>query len=70
MTVSLSDAAVAAPTAVAGTILRAPSGFYSVLTDDGRLSSRIRGLLKKERQATELAVIGDRVPVSELPSGA
>ena len=65
MTVSLSGAAVAAPSAVAGTILRATSGFYSVLTDDGRLlQAQLRGLLKKERQATDLAVIGDRVRVS------
>ncbi len=65
MTVSLSGAAVAAPSAVNGTILRATSGFYSVLTDDGRLlQAQLRGLLKKERQATDLAVIGDRVRVS------
>jgi ribosome biogenesis GTPase len=56
---------VAAPSAVAGTILRATSGFYTILTDDGRrLQAQLRGLLKKERQATDLAVIGDRVRVS------
>jgi len=65
LTVSISGAAVAAPSAVTGTILRATSGFYSVLTDDGRLlQAQLRGLLKKERQATDLAVIGDRVRVS------
>ena len=65
MTVSPSRAAVAAPPAVTGTILRATSGFYAVLTDDGRLlQAQLRGLLKKERQATDLAVIGDRVRVS------
>src|SRR6185503_8575948 len=52
LTVSVSGAAVAAPSAVAGIILRATSGFYSVLTDDGRLlQAQLRGLLKKERQA-------------------
>jgi ribosome biogenesis GTPase len=50
-----------------GTILRARSGFYAVRTDDGRmLEAQLRGALKKERQATDLAVIGDRVAVSLL----
>lgn len=68
MTVSPARAAVAAPpTTLSGTILRARSGFYSVLTDDGRmLEAQLRGLLKKERQATDLAVIGDRVRLSLL----
>ena len=42
-----------------------------MLTDDGRmLEAQLRGLLKKERQATDLAVIGDRVRMSlaEPPS--
>jgi ribosome biogenesis GTPase / thiamine phosphate phosphatase len=65
LTVSSSGAAVAAPSAVTGTILRATSGFYTVLTDDDRLlQAQLRGLLKKDRQATDLAVIGDRVRVS------
>jgi ribosome biogenesis GTPase len=59
--------AAAPPVSLAGTILRARSGFYSVLTDDGRMvEAQLRGLLKKERQATDLAVIGDRVRVSLL----
>jgi ribosome biogenesis GTPase len=68
LTVTPSGAAVAAPPALlAGTILRARSGFYSVLTDDGRmLEAQLRGLLKKDRQSTDLAVIGDRVQVSLL----
>jgi ribosome biogenesis GTPase len=61
-------AATAAPPALlSGTILRARSGFFSVLTDDGRmLEAQLRGILKKDRQATDLAVIGDRVRVSLL----
>jgi ribosome biogenesis GTPase len=55
---------------VAGTILRAISGFYTVRTDDGRdVECRLRGRVKKERQATDLAVIGDRVRVSLLRDG-
>jgi ribosome biogenesis GTPase len=62
---SPSGAAVAAPSAVHGIILRATSGFYAVLADDGSLlQAQLRGLLKKERQPTDLAVIGDRVRVS------
>ena len=64
-------AAPAAPVPpLPGTILRARSGFYSVLTDNGRLvESQLRGLLKKDRQATDLAVIGDRVQVTLLAGG-
>jgi ribosome biogenesis GTPase len=52
---------------LSGTILRARSGFYTVRTDDGRLlECRLRGLLRKDRQATALAVIGDRVTVAQL----
>jgi ribosome biogenesis GTPase / thiamine phosphate phosphatase len=65
LTVTHSGAALAAPSAVSGTILRATSGFYTVLADNGSLlQAQLRGLLKKDRQATDLAVIGDRVRVS------
>jgi ribosome biogenesis GTPase len=57
-------------TTLSGTILRARSGFYTVRTDDGRkLECRMRGLLKRERKAAELAVIGDRVAVAPLGDG-
>ena len=55
---------------VSGTVLRARSGFYTVRSDDGRtLESRLRGRVKKERQASELVVIGDRVTVAVQPEG-
>ena len=58
-------ARAAAPDTAAGVILRARSGFYTVRTDDGsQVESRLRGRVKKERQATDLAVIGDRVRLS------
>ena len=47
-----------------GTVLRARSGFYSVQTDDGLVEAQLRGRLKKERQASDLAVIGDTVTVA------
>ncbi len=72
----MSSASLAAPRAeapalLAGVILRARSGFYTVRTDDGRdVECRLRGRVKKDRQATDLAVIGDRVRISLLPDGA
>ncbi len=54
-----------------GTVLRARSGFYTVLADDGAtIESRMRGRVKKERQTSDLAVIGDRVAIELLPDGS
>ena len=53
-----------------GLVLRARSGFYTIATDQGELvEARLRGRVKKERQASDLAVIGDRVLVERLPDG-
>lgn len=52
-----------------GTVLRARSGFYSVQTDAGLVEARLRGRLKKERQASDLAVIGDIVTVAAAADG-
>jgi ribosome biogenesis GTPase len=53
-----------------GLVLRARSGFYTIATDEGDLvEARLRGRVKKERQASDLAVIGDRVTVERLPDG-
>jgi ribosome biogenesis GTPase / thiamine phosphate phosphatase len=53
-----------------GLVLRARSGFYTIRTDDGDLvEARLRGRVKKERQTSDLAVIGDRVEVERLPDG-
>jgi ribosome biogenesis GTPase len=63
-------AGVAAPASITGTILRAQSGFYAVLADDGSIvTAQLRGALKKERQSTDLAVIGDRVRVALQADG-
>jgi ribosome biogenesis GTPase len=67
---SLAAPRAAAPAQLAGVILRARSGFYTVRTDDGRdVECRLRGRVKKDRQDTDLAVIGDRVRISLLPDG-
>jgi ribosome biogenesis GTPase len=58
---------VLSPPLLAGTILKARSGFCSVHIDDGTLiECQLRGRIKKERRGTDLAVIGDRVTVSLL----
>src|SRR5262245_40426878 len=49
-----------------GTVLRAQSGFFWVRTDAGLLECRLRGRLKKERQSTDIAVIGDVVEVTPV----
>jgi ribosome biogenesis GTPase len=53
-----------------GLVLRALSGFYTIETAEGDLvEARLRGRMKKERQASDLAVIGDRVEVERLADG-
>ncbi len=49
-----------------GTVLRAQSGFFWVQTENGLLECRLRGRLKRERQATDIAVIGDTVEVVQV----
>lgn len=57
-------------TATHGLVLRARSGFYTVQTDEGDLvEAQLRGRMKKERQASDLAVIGDRVSLERSPEG-
>jgi ribosome biogenesis GTPase / thiamine phosphate phosphatase len=52
-----------------GTVLRAQSGFFWVQTDAGVLECTLRGRLKKERQSSDLAVIGDAVEVISVGQG-
>jgi ribosome biogenesis GTPase / thiamine phosphate phosphatase len=47
-----------------GIVLRAQSGFFWVQTDLGLIECRLRGRLKRDRQTTDIAVIGDRVEIS------
>jgi ribosome biogenesis GTPase len=49
-----------------GTVLRAQSGFFWVQTDSGVLECTLRGRLKKERQSSDIAVIGDVVEVRQV----
>jgi ribosome biogenesis GTPase len=53
-----------------GLVLRARSGFYTIETAEGDLvEARLRGRVKRERQASDLAVIGDRVTLERLADG-
>jgi ribosome biogenesis GTPase / thiamine phosphate phosphatase len=55
---------------VRGLVLRARSGFYTVAAEDGSvIEARLRGRVKRDRQTSDLAVIGDRVHVERLPDG-
>ncbi|NJP04120.1 MAG: ribosome small subunit-dependent GTPase A [Chloroflexaceae bacterium] len=49
-----------------GKVLRAQSGFFWVQTDEGILECRLRGRLKKERQQSDIVVIGDDVEVMRV----
>ena len=49
-----------------GLVLKAQSGFFWVRTEAGILECRLRGRLKKERQSTDIAVIGDNVEVTQV----
>ena len=51
---------------VTGVVLRSQSGFFWVQTADAVLRCRLRGRLKKDRQRSDLAVIGDRVEVEPI----
>jgi ribosome biogenesis GTPase len=53
-----------------GLVLRARSGFYTVATHGGELvECRLRGRVTRERQASDVAVIGDRVELARIPEG-
>lgn len=54
----------------AGIILKAQSGFFTVLTDSGEtVVAHLRGRLKQKRQSADLAAIGDRVTVTVQADG-
>lgn len=54
---------------ISGVILRAQSGFFWVQTEQGIVECRMRGRLKRERQRSDIAVIGDDVEISIVSPG-
>lgn len=51
-----------------GRVLRAQSGFFWVQTETGILECKLRGKLKKTRQTSDIAVIGDEVEITQTGS--
>jgi ribosome biogenesis GTPase len=55
---------------VRGTVVRAQSGFFTVRADDdGEITARLRGRLKRGRVRSDIAVIGDVVEVELTGDG-
>jgi ribosome biogenesis GTPase / thiamine phosphate phosphatase len=54
---------------VPGLIVRAQSGFFEVMTDQGRIVTQLRGKLKRGPRTGDAAAVGDRVQLSRLEDG-
>jgi ribosome biogenesis GTPase len=54
---------------LSGLIIRSQSGFLSVETEQGILTSCLRGRLKQGRRTGDIAAVGDHVLVTPLPDG-
>jgi ribosome biogenesis GTPase / thiamine phosphate phosphatase len=52
-----------------GLIVRSQSGFFEIDTQAGRVVAKVRGRLKKSRQQSDLAVVGDRVRIRLVGDG-
>jgi len=52
-----------------GLIIKSQSGFFWVRTEAGEFVCQLRGRLKKERQTSALAAVGDRVEIAVQPDG-
>ena len=52
-----------------GLIVRAQSGFFTVQTEGGLLTCKLRGRLKRGPRLGDIAAVGDRVHASRLPDG-
>jgi ribosome biogenesis GTPase len=57
------------PEHLAGLVIKAQSGFFTVHTEEGDFVCRVRGRLKQERRDTDLIALGDRVHISVLKDG-
>ncbi len=52
-----------------GTVVKAQSGFFWVMTDEGTLRCTLRGRLKKDRVASDIATLGDLARVTPTIPG-
>ncbi|WP_254150972.1 ribosome small subunit-dependent GTPase A [Candidatus Chloroploca mongolica] len=57
------------PDRLLGTVLRAQSGFFWVQTSTETVICKLRGRLKRERQSSDIAVIGDQVEITLVGNG-
>ncbi len=55
---------------LSGLVVKAQSGFFTVRTERGNFTCRLRGRLKKTHLATDLAAVGDRVRIQVLADGS
>ena len=51
-----------------GLIVRSQSGFYSVETETGKITCRLRGRLKQGKRLQDIVALGDWVQVALLPN--
>lgn len=59
-----------AETSLAGLIIRAQSGFFTVETEVGPVVCQLRGRLKQGPRTGDLAAVGDRVHITVLEDGS
>lgn len=53
-----------------GIIIKSQSGLFTVYTEEGRLVCTLRGRLKKRREETDIAAVGDRVKIMVSTQGS
>jgi ribosome biogenesis GTPase len=53
-----------------GLVIRSQSGFYTVETEAGLVTCRLRGRLKRGRRTGDIIAVGDWVLISVLPDGS
>jgi len=54
---------------IEGLVIKAQSGFFTVHTDEGDFTCRVRGRLKERWKNTDLVAVGDRVFISGVDDG-
>ncbi|MFW6115454.1 MAG: ribosome small subunit-dependent GTPase A [Chloroflexota bacterium] len=54
---------------IEGLIIKAQSGFFTVHTEEGDFTCRLRGRLKEEWRDTDLVAVGDQVLISRVEDG-
>lgn len=53
-----------------GFVTRLQAGFYTVQTETGSVTCRLRGRLKRQSKTETLVAVGDKVVISRLPDGS